>query len=298
MEVVLPTLPRDSDAVLVDAFRRFGCPRPGGASESGWSKIADYLRCPYRYCLKHDQRVYIPAVTGQSLTALDTGSYTHALLAARYARMLPEGYPGHSAKMPEPHELLEALRACGGSTAALQQTEQLFEGYVEYYGGEETLTPVAVEFIAGKENVHTSRYDLVSYVDDSLYDGLWIIEHKTASANTDLELWRHDGEVLGEVYSWKLSNLDAVFDAPLRGVCINVLMKGARPAYRRLWLRFEPEMIAEFEQHRRHYETMIDYYHRIGYWPKSYFGCSARYGRCSFWEHCSTLDPNVLIQRA
>lgn len=291
----VPRLPRTADIVLREAFASFDCPSLGGPSERGWSSQADFLRCPYRYQLKHIRHMRPRDMDNKSKN-LDIGSYTHAALAVHYAALLPEGYPGQHPNVPSADDLFAAVDARGGSIEALSEARRLFDGYIENYSQDTFVMPVAVEMPVGDVHIHTSRLDLVTWVEDGIHDGLWICDHKTASSHSDFEAWAHDGEILGEMYSWRLSQLDGTFGAPASGVCINVLVKTRVPTFQRLWLTFRPEQIDEYAKHQAHWRTMVDFYNRSGYWPKSMYGCAAKFGRCRFWQHCCALDDSYLEQ--
>jgi hypothetical protein len=294
---------KSAEVVLRDAFLALGCERWGGASDNGWSKLSDFLRCPYRYHLKHMRRVKA-SLAAASSPAQDVGSFVHALLAAYYAGKLPAPfadengqlvtYPGWQANAPTLEALLVALREAGAEAAALALATRLWEGYIEHWG-EDGIQPVAVEMGVGDPEFHTSRYDMVFSVVDGVHDGLWIGEHKTASPATDMESWQLDGEILGEELSWDLSKLSDMFGAPLRGICINVLLKTKVPAYRRLWQPVRPKLIAEFTKQRMHWNSMIAFYKRNGLWPKSSYGCIAKFGKCSYWDHCLSLSDSFLV---
>jgi hypothetical protein len=302
--VTLPTGPKSSEEVLKGAFALLGCERWGGASEAGWSTTSDMLRCPYRYYLKRVRNVGATLV-GSSSAAQDIGSFLHAVLAAHYAGLLPPpydggsgqlvAYPGYRYPCPTPEQMFEALRQAGAEVGALRMVQNLYDGYFEQWGYEDGWQPVAVEMCAGDPKIHTSRYDLVTLVTDGIHDGLWINEHKTASPQTDLEIWQLDGEILGEAYSWKLSGLDEVFGEPLRGVCVNVLMKGAVPRYYRLWQPVNWDLVDDFAKHRRFWSVNMQSFAKLNFWPKSHYGCNARFDRCLFWDHCATLSESFLV---
>ena len=294
MLVKLPGIGRSIDSLVTEACASLGIEPWGGPSENGWSKHADFLRCPYRYYLKHVKGMG-PLHVGDPGSALDIGSFTHLMLAAHYARMLPdERYPGWRANSPEPLVLLAALKKAGLSLSIAADVERLYEGYAEYYGNE-TIQPVAVEMPAGLRGTHTSRFDLVFYVEDGLHDGLWIGEHKTASPAADLDDFRYNGEILGEMLSFQLSGLQDFFGQRLNGVCINALVKSKTPRYQRLWLTFPDQLINDFASTRGEWaQREIDCVRR-NKWPRSMFGCVAYFRKCRFWEHCRTQDDALLV---
>jgi len=296
--VQLPSVGRSLDSIVAEVFKTFGCEPWGGASQNGWSKQSDFLRCPYRYYLKHVKGAG-PAAVGDVSPALDIGSVCHLLLAARYAAALPDDrYPGWRPVVIEPMALLRALEAAGLPLSISSECERLYDGYAERWGNE-TLVPVAVEMPVGMPSLHTSRYDLVFFVEDGLHDGLWIGEHKTMSSGTDIEDFRFDGEVLGEMLSWQLSSLTEFFGAHLNGVCINALVKAkSAPRYQRLWITVPDQLVDTYATNRGHWAQQELYYQSRNLWPKSLFGCKSKYSKCRFWEHCRTLDDSKLVPLA
>ena len=293
--VQLPAGTKPAETVLTDAFQLLGCERWGGASQNGWSKMSDFLRCPYRYYLKHVVQAGSSLVALSSL-AQDIGAYTHAVLAAYYAAMLPDArYPGFRASCPTPDRVIEALVQCGASTTAMVEVVRLWDVYIDHYGYD-AWYPMGVEVPVGDPKIHTSRYDLVVDVRDGLHDGLWIGEHKTLSPRSDIETYRLDGEILGECLSWRLSNLDAVF-GPLEGVCLNVLFKGSTVRYQRIWIPVVWSLIDEFAQSRAFWQSARDTMIANGRFPKNLYGCVARFDRCLFWDHCETLSSGYLLMK-
>ena len=307
--VTLPTGLKGSNEVIKAAFALLKCEPLGGVSVSGWSKTSDFLRCEYRYYLKHIRQVRASLVADSSKNQ-DVGSFAHALLALHYAAMLPApydsgdgqliSYPGYRNPCPTPEEFLAALRASGVEIEAFHLAKQLWEGYTDFWG-EEGFQPIGVEMSAGDPEQHTSRYDLLALVRDPLgiHDGLWIVEHKTASSKTDVELWKYDGEIMGEMLSWRLSQLSEVFGEPLRGVCINVLWKPplsrGRAPYSRLWIPVNWDLVDDFAKHRRWRQSEILTCAKLNHWPRRHYGCVARYDKCPFWDHCSSLSDSFLV---
>jgi hypothetical protein len=286
---------KSTEQVLQDAFALLQCEKWGGPSVNGWSHLQDYLRCPYRYMLKHVARVRATTVADSS-TAQDVGVFSHAISAAHYARQLPdERYPGWRANCPTPTQLLEALEQSGAEAWALAEATRLWDGYVDHWG-DDGFMPMAVEMPVGDPDLHTSRYDLVVYVEDNIHDGFWIGEHKFLSPASDLENYNLDGEILGECLSWRLSNLDDVF-GPLEGVCVNVVLKSKAPSYRRLWLPVDWNRVRDYELNRRQWNKERAARVESGVFPRSLYGCTARFDRCLFWDHCSTLSPAFLVRK-
>lgn len=285
---------READLVIKSVFESLGCEPWGGASVNGWSKAALFQRCPYAYALQQIRKVHIPRMVFDKTDARDVGSYTHVALAAHYASMLPDArYPGFRKNCPDALSLFDLFLVAGGGAMAVQKARQLFEGYIEHYVNDD-FTPVAVEMPIGDPTKHTSRLDTVGFFEEGLFPGLWISEHKTASTQTDVEEWRHHGEILGEVAAWQNDKLDELFGDKLQGVCINILFKGNVPKYQRLFLTFSQEQIDNYMSSRRYWNSAIISFTKLNHWPKALYGCSAKYGKCDFWEHCSTLNDDLL----
>jgi hypothetical protein len=292
--ISLPGIGRSIDSIVVEACTKLGIERWGGQSEDGWSRHSDFLRCPYRYYLKHVRGVG-PLVVGEAAKGLDVGTCMHLLLAAHYARQLPdERYPGWQPNMPTPQALLQAMITAGLPMQIASDVEWLFDGYVEYYGSE-NITPMAIEMPIGMPGVHTSRLDLVFFIEDGTHDGLWICDHKNVSPKKDLEEYRFDGEILGEVFSWQLSGLNDFFDARLNGVCINAVVKSKPPRFQRLWCTFPDPLINVYANDRAWWAKQIVACQASSTWPKSMYGCHSYFRACRFWEHCRTQDEGRLI---
>jgi hypothetical protein len=233
---------------------------------------------------------------GESSPAQDIGSIGHVLLAAYYAaRLSDKRYPGFRANCPKVDQLIDVLNAVGADPIAMQTVNHIWDGYVDQWG-EDGFVPMAVEMSVGEPTFHTSRYDLVAYVEDSIHDGFWIVEHKWLSPQADLELYRFDGEILGECLSWRLSQLDNVF-GPLSGVCVNILLKGRVPAYRRMWLPVDWTQVDRFADDRAFWNARMRDLALSKNYPRSNSGCMTRFDRCAFWDHCSTLSDSFLTPK-
>jgi hypothetical protein len=298
MKIQLPGVGRSVDAIIAAAFRSLGCEPFGGATGTGWSKQSDFQRCPYRYQLKHELGA-TPLIVGEVSTALDVGSVGHALLAVHYAALLPDDrYPGFRATIPTPAALLDAMVVEGLPMEIFAIADQCLSGYMEHWATED-VRPVAVEMFAGDRSFHTSRFDMVFYTDAGFHPGLWIAEHKFLKSGTDLEEYRMHGEVLGEMLSWRLSNLTDFFGMPLAGVCLNVTFKPTKtglPRYQRLWLTPREDIIDRYVEDREYWLGVLqDCRQRFGAeaWPKALHGCK-QYRLCRYFAHCRDLDESQL----
>jgi hypothetical protein len=283
-----------ANEVISRALKRFGCSPPGGRSGDGWSGIAELQRCAYRYYLNNELQA-TPVGPGATMsTALQVGTYLHAFMAAHYIRFLPEGYPGWQKDFPGPMEFIDACANERVDVTAFEEAKRLMYGYLEHYSNEE-IQPVAVEYEAGTPGIHTCRYDAVVWKDG----GLWDLETKTMAPTTAsradaFEGWYLDGEIVGQVYAWKLANLQEKFQAPLSGVIINALIKSRVPEYRRMEVVIPEKVVEAYARDRQFWGQQREHYRRSGYWPKSLWGCRGIYDRCGFFAHCRDEDANLI----
>lgn len=269
------------EACITEAYASFGVAPLGGASLDGWSKLADFQRCPYRYWLIHEQPKTDDLVSvGAKPVALELGSLFHAMLALHY---MPASYGPY----PTPYALAERVASFGATVETVDEAKRLYNAYFCHYGNaaDEKFTPLGVEVPCGLSEVHTSRLDLVA----SIGGATWIVEHKTASRETRdvLEGWWLDGEIIGEVLAYRISNFTDKY-GPLAGVLVNITIKTKEPKFRRV------EVVVTDDQLER-YARDVDWWrkHRRqmrldpnGYWPRKLQGCIGRYDTCTFWDHC------------
>src|SRR5262249_3347476 len=153
----------------------------------------------------------------------------HAMLACHY---LTSGNSG-SELYPTPYALAERVLSVGGDQTIIDECKRLYAAYFNQYGNvaDEGVKPLGVELPCGIEGIHTSRLDLLANIGDST----WIVEHKTASRESRdvIEGWWLDGEIIGEVYAYKLSKLEQLY-GPLAGVIVNITIKTQVPKFRRV----------------------------------------------------------------
>ena len=271
------------------AFQSFGCEPLGGPSNDGWSKIADLQRCAYRYYLRHELQATVG--DGAAPGALEVGSLYHASLALHYCRQLPEGFPGWRPNPPPPMDFVERVGELNADAAYVAEARRLLYGYLEHHSPDD-LEPVAVEYGAGIEGIHTCRFDMLAWRDGAL----WNVEHKTSAFESAQgnEAWWLDGEIIGEVYAWKLANLERLFGAPLAGVIINLAFKSKPPKYKRLDVVVPDKVLETYARDRQFWSQQREHFRRAGHWPKSLWGCNARYDTCTYFEHCRDEDQSLL----
>lgn len=283
----IPTIQRCMDK----AYESFGVPPLGGASQDGWSKMADFQRCPYRYWAMHEQPKdsgLIPM--GGTPVALELGALFHALLACHYIGSCPTG--AYSENYPTAFELINRMRSLGANETIMAEGERLYIAYFNHYSNPhaEGISPLAIELPAGTEGIHTCRFDMLSHHDGNT-SGVWIDEHKTASRETRdvLESWWNDGEIIGEVYGYKLSGLEAVY-GPLIGVSVNIVIKTKEPKFRRVEVVIPDSLVERYANDRAYWAGDRKAMHRAGAFPRKLAGCIGRYDMCSLWDHCREAE--------
>lgn len=277
-----------SEAILA-AWRRFGCAPLGGPSTDGWSRLGEFQRCPYRYYLRYVLGATLADGVAVESSSLAIGSFVHAALAIRYARLLPKDYPGWRLNLPEPMAFLDACLDAGADQSFVYEAKRLFGAYEVHYE-QDTLQPVAVEFSAGIPGIHTCRYDAIAWRNESL----WIVEHKSTSRDDD-DPWWLDGEIVGEVYAWQLSELREVFKADPAGVIINMIIKSKPPRFRQLEVVMPAKVIRTFAADRAWWTAFRESCQKLNVWPKALNGCRGAYNDfCFYHAHCRDENANLL----
>jgi hypothetical protein len=225
---------------------------------------------------------------------LEIGSMVHVCLAVHYARRLPQGYPGWQAHTPSPLELLDALVEEGVDAACAQEVRRVVYAYLEFYD-DTNIFPVAVEHGAGIPGIHTCRYDMLGWQDNAL----WVYEHKCLAIDKEdtIESWWLDGEILGELYAYRLSNLQATFGAPLAGVQMNLLFKTRPPKFRRIPIVVPENVMNTYIRDRNWWTGFRNNCQQTGCWPRALSGCINKYDRCAYWAHCRDEDSSILVPK-
>lgn len=292
---LFPSHAQESIQQCIDkTYASYNVPSLGGASVDGWSKISDYMRCPYRYWALHGQPTQlIDALIplGPKPVALELGALFHALLACHYIGSVPGAanaisYPEY----PTAFEFIERMRTLGADESILTEAQRLYIAYYNHYGNshDDGLQPVAIELAAGLEKIHTCRFDMLAY---DKAGGLWIVEHKTASRESRdvLESWWLDGEIIGEVYGYELSGLAKQFGL-LVGVLVNIVIKTTVPKFRRVEVVIPPDLLARYASDRTYWGQARELNKLAQHWPRKLQGCISRYDTCSLWDHCRDAE--------
>lgn len=282
--IALGTTSKPMELAIREAYESFGLQPLGGASEDGWSKLADLQRCPYRYKMLHETLLDVDEVAGPKPVALELGALYHTALALHYS-------VGTIAIAVTPFAFLERVRAVGGDGVIIDECKRLYSAYFDKYGNahNEGFAPLAIEFPAGIPGTHTCRFDMLAKHEGVTKN----IEHKTASRETRdvLEGWWLDGEIIGQHYAYKLSGLEAKF-GPLFSTVVNLTIKTKEPKFRRIEVVISDEIIGRFASDRAWWNGHRDALRGGSYWPRKLQGCIGRYSNCELWDHCSNASAS------
>lgn len=127
---------------------------------------------------------------------------------------------------------------------------------------------------------------IVRELDGSDHPGIWVVDHKTATAvrPTELRSYTQDGQVLGNVLGARLG----VFpDAA--GFCLNLLGKDAKPNFFHGYLSPMADLLGEFVLEVARWQRLYRGYLGAARWPRSFArgACMHQYGPCDFFNPCS-----------
>jgi hypothetical protein len=186
------------------------------------------------------------------------------------------------------------------SLAIILEAERLFDAHTNYYGnGNEDLEPLAIEWLARHDKLgYTCRYDAIVRVGEGdplvraygLKAGsIAVLERKTAGWLSEpvLEGWPLDGEILGQLMSWKVSGCEALF-GPLAALVIDVVTKKKVPELRRIIMH--PDQVMSVKAHERWtalQNAEIALWRGTGLYAQRFSSCFDRWGKCSEWEQCA-----------
>ncbi len=256
-----------------------------GSSGRGWSRMATLQRCAreFYYSYVH-QANDAPATLIDGSTALAVGSGVHACLAIYYTFSLEK------AKW-----FWGEVQALGIDPAVASEVSRIFLAYVDYYGNNDYLIPIAAEVrSADEETGDTCRYDLIARIDNpplGELPGYYCVEHKTAGRfdRVTLDGWDIHGEILGEFAFWKTGGFEAKY-GPLQGICVNLIGKQKSPQFHRSFIHPTQKQL---DNHRfslkyfRKYEmSLLQSDMKPPEWPMSEANCIGQYGFCRYYDRC------------
>jgi hypothetical protein len=274
------------EEVLTGLFKKEGLRRLGGQSTGrGWSQVAQFQRCPYAWNLKY-RSVKKPTMLFGEPAALAIGTLIHTFLAVQYQKMIDEAYP------LTPEIIYEGTKRLA-NPEHVEESWRVYSAYRVYYSMD-VIQPLAVEYdLKDPRTGESCRFDMIAYFPETVEDrlpGTYICEAKSASRfdRDTLEGWINDGEIIGQVALWKRLGLDLRF-GKLRGVIINILGKQPKhPQFARITVAPETWQIEGHLDDLKRWEGLIQLATSSNSFPRARSGCISRYGRCQFWDHCST----------
>lgn len=272
-------------------FDKYGVPRLGGSSGlEGWSSISLYQRCPYAWAREHLRgfKTDVPMLSVSDLSGRSVGSLFHGLLSVYYSRRIAASYP------LTPELMIEEIGKLGVDPAVIVEARRLYQAYATYYK-HERLRPLFVEQLLVAERPRRScRNDLIAIVEGvpGQPDGLYIVDHKTASRFDDATLtgWANEGAIIQQVDVFEA----ALPDHPelqsygaLQGVIVNLVGKQKAPELYRAYVH---PTFFQVEQHRHDlpiWRAQRDLSIATGTFPRARAGCLGRFGKCDSWDHCT-----------
>lgn len=281
---VFPTI----EESLIRVFTKYELTRLGGVSTGrGWSAFSCFQLCRYLFKRRYVEPLPGPMMVGATEPEpLAIGTMIHALLAVYYTRMIDQSYP------LTPELLRDELLGIA-NPEHVQEGWRVFLAYALFYQ-DENILPLSVEHdLKDPRTGESCRFDLIAHFPEAQSDrlaGTWIVEHKSTSRMDQTSMsWANDGEVLGQVMLWKRLKLDLRF-GELKGVIVNILGKQKEPKFHRVSVSPSTFQIGQHTSDLRRWEAEIQLANVTGQWPRSRANCINRYGLCSLYDHCSTVE--------
>lgn len=274
-------------------FENAGLPFLGGMSGlRGWSSIGAYQTCPYLWKMKYGggSKDVVNPDTPKS-ESLEVGTLLHLFTALHYQRIIDPAYS------ITPEDAVRFLRHVLVTPAYLDLAWALFEAYrIEYQDELEWMTPLAVEHLAADPRDGVScRWDLVFRVDRPFggqLPGVYVCNTKTArdKGKTTLEQWHNDGQILGEVDLYTKLKYEKLW-GPLRGACINLVIKTKTPQFHRTWVSPSKSVLRNHRYERAIWMAQMELAAATGLYPRARASCVTKWhGLCELFDHCAGAD--------
>lgn len=291
----------------------------GGASPRGSSFWKQVRLCPRESGLQQAGLKRDGFLPGR--VALDMGLVWHHALEAYYRALMdyqeanPLTMQEHfdrdfgrycvAGQVPAERAAWEALTPFQGEPGyedISATVTRMLGGYFEFWrpqerfkilGVEETLEYVG-EGDPGDGECYPFRYStrLDTLVEDLLDGGMWILEHKSATALTDslMSGYQLDLQILGQV--WCAEGLvdecarEDVVLPPFKGVIVNIATKGLKPQYARIRVSPSPAHMQMFEDAAAAQAVALALWESLG-WPKHLGACN---GGGRYFQTCQYFD--------
>lgn len=184
------------------------------------------------------------------------------------------------------------------------EAERLFDAYTEFYGrGGEDVTPLAIEWSATHGPTgYTCRYDAIvkAGANDPLFpkDAVFVLERKSAAwmSLKATDGWWLDGQVLGQLMTWKSSGCEKMF-GPLAGIVIDIVTKEKTVKPRRIRISPELPTVKAHERIIRWTQAQIATWAAAKYHPQNWASCwnqtESEKGQCGLWNECAGIAARV-----
>lgn len=274
-------------------FEHAGLPFLGGMSGlRGWSSISTYQTCPYLWKMQYgggNKDVINPDMPKSE--SLEIGTLLHLFTAIHYQRIITPDYA------ISPEDAVTFLRHVLVTPAYVDYAWGLFEAYrLEYADELEWMTPLAVEHLAADPRDGVScRWDLVFRIDRAhggQLPGVYVCNTKTASdkGKTTMDQWHNDGQILGEVDLYSRLKYEKLW-GPLRGACINLVIKTKVPQFHRTWVSPPKSVLRSHRYERAIWIAQMELAAATGLYPRSRASCVTKWrGLCQLFDHCAGAD--------
>ena len=299
----------------------------GGGSPFGSTKYKRRRLCPFEDALVQIARLR-PL---RNHEPLDVGWLVHAALQRYYEAFLPvhrepptmdrfketaawQQYLWGARPQAEAaaRAVVEALKAEPNYAATYDTVSNVVAHYVDHYRAsdqwsilapEETLTyeqELAKPFVFTDEKGneirqthfrYSARLDCLIQRFDPGKEGLWIVEHKTASMINDnlLTGYQLDMQILGQAWLFRRCvDTSALPDVPFKGVIVNIMSKAKKPKFERVEVMPSEFHLREFERSTRQWAFMNACFETAGY-PRALGSCAGAlrgYSKCSYYDLC------------
>lgn len=271
-------------------FEAAGLPYLGGSSGSyGWSSVSTFQKCPYLWKKTYGARD--AALGGDLSEALEVGSIAHIFLAIHYSRWIDPAYP------LTPEDARRYFMTASVTPTFVDKAWSLFDSYRVWHQEESAwMIPLAVEELAVDPRTGFScRWDLVFKVEvaqPGILPGVYICNHKSAADNSFVtrEQWKNDGQILGEINLYNALSYHRRF-GPLRGACVNLLIKTQNPQFLRAWVMPPPAILRDHAKSLLYTTGQMRMAEATNCYPRMRAACVTRYRTlCQFHEHCAGGD--------
>lgn len=257
-----------------------------------WTSTAVYMSCPEKYRLR-----YIAKAKGVDTykDEKEIGILVHYLLSHYYNKT--SNYP--------PQDLIDRFRFDNADPMILEEGWRIFQGYILEYEGDCNWKVLSNEktYSSIRENYSATPDLTIEVIQPSLVDGtdegIYLVDHKTKGRfDKSISLWRHDGEILGEIMAFldstksDLGSEDlevAEFASNLlsrfRGVIINLIGKQKDQRFARVVVPFNEADIDEFRRNLAYWGNQRKLSQITGYYPRNNTACVTGFP-CDFYTTC------------